>query len=169
MAIAHENLYRTTISPEYIKDLYDNLSNNDITSDKYHHSIKYKFGCYLMRYEDDRGVQWISIGQRIKGNVLWAFGDWDSREHSQEHPFYKLYLAVKNKAEGKEFFNPYHPYKNKPNDIMAKESSELLGKTLTENAYHFFPSEDGKDLQKLNKIVAETKAFFEQKLRENYR
>lgn len=169
MTIAHKNIYRTVITQEYLKDLYNNLSNNNVTSNKYFHSITYEFGCYLMHYEDDQGVQWISIGQRINGSVSWIFGDWDSRQNSQEHPFYKLYIAVKNKVEGKEFFNPYNPYKNKTGDVMAKESSELLGRTLTDNAYNFFPSGYVQDLQKLNKIITETKNFFEQKLRENYR
>jgi hypothetical protein len=88
---------------------------------------------------------------------------WDDDEFPQCNDTYAIYLAARNKSEGKEYIDPY---KNIPADIAIKDLTNKFGKKLQESIADFLPY-DMSQTQHLRTVV-KIKHILEQTLKEHY-
>ena len=160
------------ISEENLKKAYYYLSKDQVqVTDSKCGYITYTFGeCDMEVNTGPKGVTQIYITER--GNhwffmsLRWENPNWYGIGDSKSDKLYKLYLAVKNKSEGKEYIDPYA---KKSIEFVANNSAKILGKMIKDQTSDLFPYNYPADLKKYKQIINETKLFFAQKIRENYK
>lgn len=121
----------------------------------------YKFGSYCI----ERNYDYIAILKFNKtANCFVYVNDtiWDE-DDSKEADIYKIYTAVKNKSEGKEYIDPY---KDIPVGVAIKDSTKCFLKQLSENADDFLPYDMSK--QERLRTIAEMKKVLIQRLKKHY-
>lgn len=162
------------ISETSLKEAYYYLSKNkvQVTTLKCGFIKDYTFGECVMHVSTHvtRGVTQIYMTERrnplFSMSLRWENPNWYGKSDSKLDKLYRLYIAVKNKSEGKEYIDPYA---NKPIEKVANNSAKILGKMIIDKTPDLFPYNYLQDLKKYRQIINETKLFFAQKIRENYK
>jgi hypothetical protein len=144
------------------KNIYYELRTNDVLIEKAENYIYYTFGRYrIYNYYD-----WMSIGKlspETGAFVLMNKFSWDDDEIPTVNDTYAIYIAARNKAEGKEYIDPY---RNIPMDVAIKDSTKKFGKKTQEDIADFLPYDMPKQ-QQLRTIV-KMKRLLEQAIKEHY-
>lgn len=162
------------ISETSLKEAYYYLSKNkvQVATLKCGFVKSYTFGECVMYVSTHatRGVTEIYIKERRNPlffmSLRWNNPNWYGKSDPKSDKLYQLYIAVKNKSEGKEYIDPYA---NKPIEKVANNSAKILGEMIIEKTPDLFPYNYLQDLKKYRQIINETKQFFAQKIRENYK
>ncbi len=130
------------------KNIYYELRTNDVLIEKAEQSINYTFGRYRIYYYYD----WMIIGKLSPTTGAFVHMNkfsWDDDESPTVNATYAIYLAAKNKAEGKEYIDPY---RNIPMDVAIKDSTKKFGKKIQEDIADFLPYDMPKQ-QQLRTVV----------------
>ena len=144
------------------KNIYYELRMNNVLVEQTKDSTNYTFGRYrIYNYYD-----WMSIGKlspETGAFVLMNKFSWDDDEIPTANATYAIYIAARNKAEGKEYIDPY---RNIPMDVAIKDSTKKFGKKTQEDIADFLPYDMPKQ-QQLRTIV-KMKHLLEQAIKEHY-
>lgn len=143
------------------KNIYYELRNNQVLVEKTKDSINYTFGCYRIYFYYDCmviGKLDKKTGAFVHMNEFW----WDD-DFPNNNDTYTIYLAAKNKAEGKEYTDPY---KNIPVDVAIKDSSDKFSKVMQNTAGYFLPYDMSK--QQYTRTVNAMKRLLEQSIKRHY-
>jgi hypothetical protein len=143
------------------KNIYYELRMNNVLVEQTKDSTNYTFGRYrIYDYYD-----WMIIGKYNPENGAFVYMDefsWDD-EISGVNTTYAIYIAAKNKADGKEYIDPY---KNIPANVAIKESTKKFGKKIQEDIGDFLPYDMSK--QQHLRTVVKMKRLLEQAIKEHY-
>ena len=123
--------------------------------------LLYKFGSYCIEQNCDY-IAILKFNKTANSFVYVNDTIWDE-DDSKENDIYKIYTAVKNKSEGKEYIDPY---KNIPADVAIKDSTKCFLKQLSENADDFLPYDMSK--QERLRTITEMKKVLIQRLKKHY-
>lgn len=144
------------------KNIYYELRTNDVLIEKAENYIYYTFGRYrIYNYYD-----WMSIGKlspETGAFVLMNKFSWDDDEIPTVNDTYAIYIAARNKAEGKEYIDPY---RNIPMDVAIKGSTKKFGKKTQEDIADFLPYDMPKQQQL--RTVVKMKRLLKQAIKEHY-
>lgn len=144
------------------KNIYYELRTNDVLIEKAERSINYTFGRYRIYYYYD----WMIIGKLSPTNGAFVHMNefcWDEDDSTRLNSAYAIYIAAKNKAEGKEYIDPY---RNIPMDVAIKDSTKKFGKLMQETAGDFLPYDMSK--QQYSRTVGAMKRLLEQAIKRHY-
>jgi len=137
-----------------IKEIWYNISTQKIQIDSIFGVKQYSFGPFAILPSETH----ISVCKN--GKVI---DEWKSAYNSKDDPIYQMSVAVKNKANGKPFTNPYE---NMSVDTTVQKCANTFEKVMTQNASAIFPYNFQKDKQKYTQTISEMKQIFAQKIRE---
>lgn len=121
----------------------------------------YKFGSYCIEQNYDY-IAILKFNKNANSFVYVNDTIWDE-DDSKEDDIYKIYTAVKNKSEGKEYLDPY---KNIPADVAIKESTKRFFEQMLKTADDFLPYDMSK--QERLRTIAEMKKVLIQRLKKHY-
>ena len=127
------------------------------------HGWLYTFGKYRLEYTIHNGDDFITMYKYNPDNKHFVIMDeagWD--EDYPKNTTYEIYVAARNKADGKEYIDPY---KISSKDTI-KDSQKRFAKQMQENAADFLPYDTPKDLQQ--KIITEMKNVLIRNLKKHY-
>jgi len=95
-----------------LKSIYEELSKNNVVIEKQKLTkrsiIHYTFGRYIVSFQNyGHGQKFIGIYEHIQGGD-YSVEDWDSKMPcGEDNDVYRIYIAAKNKYDGKEYIDPY--------------------------------------------------------------
>ena len=144
------------------KRIYYELRTHDvIVGQEPNYCTTYTFG----RYQVNSYYDYINIYKANKNNrfVIMKNAEWDDDEPTNTSDVYKIFIAAKNKANGKEYIDPY---KDRPVDVEIQDLTKRFGKEMMQSAIDFLPADISK-YQTL-RTIAEMKQIFKQKLQDYY-
>ena len=115
------------------KNIYYELRTNNVSKEQQDTHIEYTFGRYrIYSYYD-----YIIIGKFNPTNGAFVHmpnADWG--DDYPENDTYAIYIAAKNKHEGKEYIDPY---KNMSATEVIQDSTTRFNKIFTKHAADIFP------------------------------
>jgi len=101
-----------------LKSIYEELSKNNVVIEKQKLTkrsiIHYTFGRYIVSFQNygrgykfGHGQKFIGIYEHIQGGD-YSVEDWDSKMPcGEDNDVYRIYIAAKNKYDGKGYIDPY--------------------------------------------------------------
>ena len=142
------------------KNIYYELRMNNVLVERTEDSTNYTFGRYrIYNYYD-----WMIIGKlNPKSGVFVYMNEFSWDDDEIPNTTYAIYLAAKNKADGKEYIDPY---KNIPANVAIKESTKKFGKEMQKDIGDFLPYNMPRQQQL--KTVVKMKHLLEQAIKEHY-
>ena len=143
------------------KNIYYELRMNNVLVEKTNDSTNYTFGRYrIYNYYD-----WMIIGKLDKKNGAFVHMNefWWDDEMPENNYTYAIFLAAKNKAEGKKYIDPY---KNIPVDVAIQDSTDKFSKIMQETAGDFLPYDMSK--HQYSRTVGAMKRLLEQAIKRHY-
>ena len=144
------------------KNIYYELRTNNVLKEKTENSINYTFGRYrIYNYYD-----WMIIGKFNPENGAFVHMEeflWDDDENPTVNTTYAIYIAAKNKADGKEYIDPY---RNVPANVAINKSTKKFDKEMQKHIADFLPYDMPRQQQL--KTVVKMKRLLEQAIKEHY-
>ena len=142
------------------KNIYYELNTHNVLKEQKDNHTNYTFG----RYRVSCFYDYIAIRKLNKNNGAFVYlkgADWS--DDFPKNDVYAIYVAANNKANGKEYIDPY---KNIPADVAIKDLTTKFCKEMKNSAGEFFPYDMPK-YQCLRTLV-EMKHMLEKTLKEYY-
>lgn len=151
------------------RSIYHELATHEVTQEEFKPNwgdvvlaVDFNFGKYRVTHHGS----WVTI-DAYDANLkrLWLVARCDCPKYisNYDNDIYKIYVAAKNKAEGKEYTDPY---KNMTKDETVKDSNKRFRKEMLDNAGDFLPYDISKDLRV--KIITEMKQVLTNNLKKHY-
>lgn len=140
------------------KNIYYELRTHNVSKEIQDNHTDYTFGRYRIYSWGD----YMIIGKLNPSNG--AFVHMQGADQDDDYPendTYAIYIAAKNKHEGRAYIDPY---KNIPVNEVIKDSVTRFDKIFTEHAADIFPYDMPE--QQYMKTVAEMKDILAQKIKQ---
>lgn len=142
------------------KNIYYELRTNNVYIEEKPQYTQYTFGCYQIHsYWDHLYICKLNPTNGVF--VFMSLPDTDWHEDEPKNVAYEIFIAVKNKANGKKYIDPY---KNMPVDKVIGDSVDRFDKIFKERAADIFPYDMPEKQYK--KTIAEMKKIFAQKIKQ---
>lgn len=142
------------------KNIYYELRMNNVYAEEKPQYTQYTFGRYQIHsYWDHLYI--CELNQTSGNFVFMSLPDTDWHEDEPKNIAYEIFIAVKNKANGKSYIDPY---KNMSVDKVIKDSVDRFDKIFKAYAADIFPYDMSK--QQYTKTIAEMRSIFTQKIKQ---
>jgi hypothetical protein len=142
------------------KNIYYELRTNNVLVEEKTQYTQYTFGCYqIQSYWDHLYICKLNPSNGVF--VFMSLPDTDWHEDEPKNNAYEIYIAAKNKANGKEYTDPY---KNMPIHKVIKDSVDRFDKILKLSAADIFPYDMPK--QQYTKTIAEMRKILVQGIKQ---
>ena len=139
------------------KNIYYELKINNVSVKPNGRCTYYTFGNYRIHSYNDH----LYIGKLNPENGAFVeIPDTSCNDEFPKNSAYAIFIAAKNKHEGKEYFDPY---KNIPVNEVINDSIQRFKVMFTEHATDVFPYDMPKQQQE--KIITEMETILAQKIR----
>lgn len=152
------------------RNIYHELATHDVVKkekrDRFTGSFdgwSYTFGRYRVEYNIHNSSCYISMYEYKRDRDGFVYMDnagWD--DDYPTNTTYEIYIAAKNKAEGKKYKNPYKV----PAKESIKDSQKRFKQEMLENAADFLPYDMPKQLAL--RTIAEMKQVLTNNLKKHY-
>lgn len=145
------------------KNIYYELRTNNVLIEEKDRYTQYTFGRYQIEAYWKDHVYITKLNPKNGVYVLMSVYEQDTEWFGgyPKNSAYEIFIAVKNKASGKEYIDPY---KNIPVNKTIKDSVNTFNKIFTEYAADIFPYDMPK--QQYTKTIAEIRNIFAQKMKQ---
>ena len=142
------------------KNIYYELRMNNVLVERTEDSTNYTFGRYrIYNYYD-----WMIIGKlNPKSGVFVYMNEFSWDDDEIPNTTYAIYIAATNKADGKEYIDPY---RNIPANVAINESTKKFGKEMQKHIANLLPYNMPRQQQL--KTVVKMKHLLEQAIKEHY-
>ncbi|MBP5707928.1 MAG: hypothetical protein J6W79_02955 [Alphaproteobacteria bacterium] len=149
------------------RNIYYELATHDVVETEGMHPVCGTFSCWQYtfgKYRIEKHWDYISMAEFNPSNNHFVYMNnvgWD--DDYPTNTTFEIYVAAKNKANGKPYIDPY----KMPAKETIKDSQKRFEKQMSEYAADFLPYDTPKDLRQ--KIITEMETILTSNLRLHYK